>query len=60
VTDAKADITQYIRLVNNSSSYLAYKIKITSPDKFRVKPGTGVIETGGNAQIMINYLKGSI
>ena len=58
VTDATSDITQFLRLANNSASYLAYKIKITSPDKFRVKPGTGVIESGGNAQIMINYLKG--
>ena len=33
------------------------KIKITSPDKFRVKPGTGIIEKSGTVQITINYLK---
>lgn len=57
VTDCKQDITQFIKLTNTSDGYLAYKIKITSPDKFRVKPGTGIIPTAANAQIMINFLK---
>jgi hypothetical protein len=57
VTDGKADITQYIKLTNTAGLTLAYKIKITSPDKFRVKPGTGIIEKAGTVQIMINYLK---
>lgn len=57
VTDARQDITQFIKLTNTSKSCLAYKIKITSPDKFRVKPGTGIIPTSSNAQIMINFLK---
>jgi len=57
VTDSKQDITRFIKLTNTSDSYLAYKIKITSPDKFRVKPGTGIIPTSSNAQIMINFLK---
>ena len=34
------------------------KIKITSPDKFRVKPGTGIITPTSTVQIMINFLKG--
>ena len=58
VGDGKSDITQHIKLTNTSGVLLAYKIKITSPDKFRVKPGTGIIETSSCAQIMINYLKG--
>lgn len=57
VTDGKQDITQFIKLTNTSDKHLAYKIKITSPDKFRVKPGTGIIPTSSNAQIMINFLK---
>lgn len=57
VTDGKQDITRFIKLTNTSEQYLAYKIKITSPDKFRVKPGTGIIPVGGNASIMINFLK---
>ncbi len=57
VTDAKMDITGFIKLTNNSEGFIAYKIKITSPDKFRVKPGTGIIPVGANASIMINFLK---
>jgi biopolymer transport protein ExbD len=34
------------------------KIKITSPDKFRVKPGTGIINPASTAQITISFLKG--
>ncbi len=46
----------YLRYIN--VSYMKNKkIKITSPDKFRVKPGTGVIEKSSSVQIMINYLK---
>ena len=33
------------------------KIKITSPDKFRVKPGTGILQPDNSVQIMINFLK---
>jgi hypothetical protein len=36
------------------------KIKITSPDKFRVKPGTGIINPSTSAQIMISFLKGKL
>lgn len=58
VTDLKSDITEYIKLTNNTTSTsLAYKIKITSPDKFRVKPGTGIIQPSTSVQIMINFLK---
>ncbi|RNA36025.1 Motile sperm domain-containing 2, partial [Brachionus plicatilis] len=55
--DGKNDIIQHIQLKNNSKSSLAYKIKITSPDKFRVKPGTGIIPNSGSVQVMVNFLK---
>ncbi|CAF0743056.1 unnamed protein product [Brachionus calyciflorus] len=57
IDDGKTDIIQYIKLINNTEFNLAYKIKITSPDKFRVKPGTGLISGSGTAQIMVNFLK---
>ena len=53
----KNDITQHIKLTNPTDTVLAYKIKITSPDKFRVKPGTGLIEPSGSVQITVNFLK---
>jgi hypothetical protein len=60
ITEGKADISGNIKLTNNSTGPIAYKIKITSPDKFRVKPGTGIIKKESSAQIVINFLKGKL
>ncbi len=58
MSDSKAtDVTRHIKLTNSGQGILAYKIKITSPDKFRVKPGTGILEPGASVQITINFLK---
>jgi hypothetical protein len=57
VVESKTDIVRQIKLKNAGEGTLAYKIKITSPDKFRVKPGTGLIEAGASVQITINFLK---
>jgi hypothetical protein len=60
LNDNKTDLIQYLNLTNTSGFSLAYKIKITSPDKFRVKPGSGIIEPSQSLQILINFLKGML
>lgn len=60
LNDNKTDLIQYLNLTNTSGFSLAYKIKITSPDKFRVKPGCGIIEPWQSLQVLINFLKGMI
>lgn len=36
-----------IQLFNNSNQYVAYKVKTTSPQKYCVRPNTGVLEPNG-------------
>lgn len=47
-----------IRLVNITPSYISFKIKTTAPEKFRVKPSFGCIESGGSKIVEVSILQG--
>lgn len=42
-----------LTLQNNSSGYVAFKIKTTAPKVYIVKPNSGVIESGGCGQVQV-------
>ena len=46
--------SQYLTLRNNQGVPIAYKIKITSPHKFRVKPPVGIFKAQREMNIKIN------
>ena len=48
-----------IRLVNIlSSGYVAFKVKTTAPEKYRVKPSFGCIESGGSKTVEVTVQPG--
>ena len=51
---------QYLNLRNNQGVPIAFKIKITSPHKFRVKPPVGIVKAHSEISIKINLSKGMI
>lgn len=52
------DCIQTITLRNMSDKLLTFKIKTTSPDKFRVKPGCSLLHPGASATVSVYLLKG--
>ncbi|CAF0777273.1 unnamed protein product [Adineta ricciae] len=52
-----ADCIQTIMLTNTGDKLLTFKIKTTSPDKFRVKPGCSLLHPGETATINVYLLK---
>lgn len=52
------DCIQTLVLTNTGSKILTFKIKTTSPDKFRVKPGCSLLHPGASATISVYLLKG--
>uniref|UniRef100_A0A0R3RV25 Major sperm protein n=1 Tax=Elaeophora elaphi TaxID=1147741 RepID=A0A0R3RV25_9BILA len=50
------DMVDVVVLKNDSAKNVAYKIKITSPEKFRVRPSTGTIAPGATEFIRV-YLQ---
>jgi len=51
------DSVQTINLLNTSDKILTFKIKTTSPDKFRVKPGCSLLHPGASATVSVYLLK---
>ncbi|XP_055329145.1 motile sperm domain-containing protein 2-like [Paramacrobiotus metropolitanus] len=49
-----------IRLANISASHVAFKVKTTAPEKFRVKPSYGFIECGGTKMVEVTVLPGFV
>jgi hypothetical protein len=52
------DCIQTLTLTNVGDKILTFKIKTTSPDKFRVKPGCSLLHPGESATISVYLLKG--
>ncbi|VDN01325.1 unnamed protein product [Thelazia callipaeda] len=50
------DMVDMVVLKNESSKNVVFKVKITSPEKFRVRPSTGNIAPGGTEYIRV-YLQ---
>ncbi|XP_075228538.1 motile sperm domain-containing protein 2-like [Lycorma delicatula] len=48
-----SEMSGTIRLINISTSILTYKIKTTSPEKFRVRPTLGVLKVNGSTTINV-------
>lgn len=48
------DLTGKVTLHNNSARPLGYKIKTTSPEKYRVRPSTGCLSPGQDATVEIH------
>lgn len=47
------ELTGTILLKNEDAQCLSYKIKTTSPEKFRVRPSTGVLATGASVTVSV-------
>ena len=58
--DAEKESADVIRLTNISSAYVAFKVKTTAPEKFRVKPSFGCIECGGSKTVEITVQPGFV
>jgi len=62
VTDSSRDTMEIINLTNSgaggSGAVVAFKIKTTSPQMFKVKPSMGVIRPGGHAEVAVYLAKG--
>ncbi|XP_071446671.1 motile sperm domain-containing protein 2-like [Hetaerina americana] len=48
-----SSLTGTITLTNTSDGSISYKIKTTTPDKFRVRPSTGALSAGSTVTITI-------
>lgn len=53
------DVADIMVLKNKSVKDIAYKIKVTSPEKFRIRPSTGIIPSGGTEFIRIYLQNGN-
>ncbi|CAF4050655.1 unnamed protein product [Rotaria sp. Silwood2] len=51
------DCVQTLQLTNVGDKILTFKIKTTSPDKFRVKPGCSLLHPGATTTISVYLLK---
>ncbi|CAM4800151.1 unnamed protein product [Rotaria magnacalcarata] len=56
-SNGTADCIQTLSLTNVGDRILTFKIKTTSPDKFRVKPGCSILHPGASATISVYLLK---
>lgn len=52
------DSIQTLILTNVGDKILTFKIKTTSPEKFRVKPGCSQLQPGASATVSVYLLKG--
>ena len=55
---ASTDSIQTLILTNTGDKILTFKIKTTSPEKFRVKPGCSLLHPGASATVSVYLLKG--
>ncbi|CAK1554274.1 unnamed protein product [Leptosia nina] len=47
------DLTGQFTITNNENTPVSFKIRTTSPEKFRVRPSSGVLSIGTNQTVMI-------
>ncbi|KAI5735721.1 hypothetical protein M8J77_021856 [Diaphorina citri] len=52
------EIVGTISIANNNTRNVAFKIKTTSPEKFRVRPGSGVLAAEDKANICVSLQEG--
>jgi hypothetical protein len=56
--DPDHESSDVIRLVNIATDYVAFKVKTTAPEKFRVRPSFGCIESGGSKTVEVTVQPG--
>lgn len=54
--DGESDLIDVVAIKNVSSGSLMFKIKTTSPEKFRVRPSTGIVAVGATESVRV-YLQ---
>jgi len=60
VTTLTGDLVGKVLIQNISLKIVGYKIKTTSPEKYRVRPSTGSLSPGGTAAVEIYVTGGSL
>jgi len=50
---SSSELLQVITITNTISSLIAFKIKTTSPENFRVRPSSGPISPGGTVEVQV-------
>ncbi len=53
VTDDSRETLDILSLSNNTEKHVAFKVKTTSPEKYRVRPSTGIVRPKGSAEISV-------
>merc|ERR1712038_1436071 len=59
VTDENKETLDILSLTNSSEKHVAFKDKTTSPEKYRVRPSTGVVKPGGSYDISVYLHSGN-
>ncbi|XP_015767341.1 PREDICTED: motile sperm domain-containing protein 2-like [Acropora digitifera] len=59
-TTSTGEILQSLSLTNNTSSTVAFKVKTTSPESYRVRPSSGVIPASSSATVNVFLQPGTI
>ncbi|XP_073252756.1 motile sperm domain-containing protein 2-like [Porites lutea] len=52
-TTSTGEILQSLSLANNTVSSVAFKVKTTSPESYRVRPSSGVIPASSSAEVSV-------
>lgn len=52
-TKVENDFIGTLELKNISSKLITYKVKTTSPDKFRVRPSNGILDPGSGLRVNV-------
>lgn len=58
--DPDCESSDVIRLVNIASGYVAFKVKTTAPERYRVRPSFGCIESGGSKTVEVTVQPGHL
>ena len=51
-------LPQIIKMSNNREVQVAYKVKTTAPEHYRVKPTVGLIEPGQDVEVSVQLTPG--
>lgn len=57
-TNEGSEVTSSIMLKNENTQSVSFKIKTTSPEKFRVKPTIGILAPGASTTVNVLLLSG--
>ncbi|XP_068718131.1 motile sperm domain-containing protein 2-like isoform X2 [Montipora capricornis] len=52
-TTSTGEILQSLSLSNNTSSTVAFKVKTTSPESYRVRPSSGIIPAASSSEVSV-------